>query len=175
MGILDFFKHSVGGSNSSGDGAGDTESVQRVVAALRSLPPERARYVAAFAYLLGRVAYADRDFQPEEAQEIVRLLQQRGIPDDQATLAVDIVKEQNELFGGTEDYLVSRELKEVSTREQRLQTLDCLFAVAAADDIITGEEEASVAQIANELGLTQRELVAARIPYSAKRSIFKDD
>lgn len=80
---------------------------------------------------------------------------------------------QTELFGGTEDYLVAREFKEVSTREQRLGTLNSLFAVAAADDIITAEEEAAVRQIASELGLSHRELVAARQPYSAKRSVLK--
>lgn len=173
MGILDFFHRAI-----DNDGApatkGETRSVRRIVDALDTLPTNRARYVAAFAYLLGRVAYANRDFQPEEADEIARILERRAaLPSDQARLVVDIVKHQTELFSGTEDYLVAREFKEVSTREQRLQTLDCLFAVAAADDIITAEEEAAVRQIASEIGLSHRELVSARIPYSSKRSVLK--
>jgi len=173
MGILDFF-HRASDNDGAPTSKGETQSVRRVVSALTALPTHRARYVAAFAYLLGRVAYADHDFQPEEANEIVRILEQRAdLPADQAHLVVDIVKRQNELFGGTEDYLVSREFKEVSTREQRLGILDCLFAVAAADDIITAEEEAAARQIASELGLSHTELVAARMPYSAKRSVLK--
>jgi uncharacterized tellurite resistance protein B-like protein len=173
MGILDFFHRA-----SDNDGAplapGETESVRRIVAAIDTLPTNQARYVAAFAYLLGRVAYADRDFQPEEADEIVRILERHDqLPKDQARLVVDIVKRQNELFGGTEDYLVTREFKQVSTRDQRLGVLDCLFAVAAADDIITADEESMARQIASELGLSHRELVTARAPYSAKRSVLK--
>jgi uncharacterized tellurite resistance protein B-like protein len=174
MGILDLFKKRGDDAPHTSATSGDTDSVRKVVAALKELPPERARYVAAFAYLLGRVAYADRDFQPEEADEIVRLLQQRAhLPTEQARLVADIVKDQNELFGGTEDYLVTREFREVATRPQRLRALDCFFAVAAADDIITAEEEAAIAQMSNELGLTHEELVTARLPYSDKRSVFK--
>ena len=38
--------------------AGDTDSVRDRRAALSAMPPARARYVAAFAYLLGRAAKA---------------------------------------------------------------------------------------------------------------------
>lgn len=173
MGILDFF-HRASDNDGEPLSKGDTESVRRVVAEIHTLPRNQARYVAAFAYLLGRVAYADRDFRPEEADEITSLLEQHNhLPPDQARLVVDMIRRQNELFGGTEDYLVTREFKQVSTRDQRLGALDCLFAVAAADDIITAEEEAMVRQIASELGLSHAELVAARIPYSAKRSVLK--
>jgi len=43
------------------DEAGETETVRRIVGELRALPPEQARYVAAFAFVLARVAHAEVD------------------------------------------------------------------------------------------------------------------
>src|SRR4029079_7900098 len=39
---------------------GDTETVQRIVRELGRIDPQRARHIAAFAYLLSRAAAADR-------------------------------------------------------------------------------------------------------------------
>ena len=41
-------------------GNGDTATVRKIAAELEGLPREQARYVAAFAYILGRAANADR-------------------------------------------------------------------------------------------------------------------
>jgi len=77
------------------------------------------------------------------------------------------------LFGGTENFLVTREFKEIASDEERRQLLDCLFAVSAADDAITGEEESQIWQIASELGFTHREYVEARLRYQDKRTVFR--
>ncbi len=155
-------------------GAGDTETVRRIVAELEALPEERARYVAAFAYILSRVAHADREISPEETAEMERILREVGhLPEGQAVLAVQIAKSQNRLFGGTENFLVTREFKEISTVEQRRELLDCLFAVSAADDSISGVEESQVRQIASELDFSHREYVEARSAWSDKREVLK--
>ena len=39
------------------------------------------------------------------------------------------------LFGGTQNYLVTREFKEISTAQHRVELLDCQFAVSAADTV----------------------------------------
>ena len=46
--------------------SGDTDTVRRIVAELEAIEPKRARYLAAFAYILGRVAHADLDISAEE-------------------------------------------------------------------------------------------------------------
>ncbi|HEX8025512.1 MAG TPA: hypothetical protein VF484_04830, partial [Candidatus Limnocylindrales bacterium] len=43
------------------DERADTETVRRIVDEIASLEPERARYLAAFAYILTRAAAADLD------------------------------------------------------------------------------------------------------------------
>ena len=49
---------------------GETSSVRMIGAALSGLPPARARYVAAFAYLLGRAAYANMEVSDAERREM---------------------------------------------------------------------------------------------------------
>ncbi len=154
--------------------AGNTDTVRKIVAELESMPPERARYLGAFAYIMGRVANADLDISEQETskmEEIVRRL--AHLPEEQAVLVVQIAKSQNRLFGGTESYVVTREFKEISTQEQRSDLLDCLFAVSAADDSISATEENQVRQIASELGLTHRQYVAIRSAYSDKRAVLQ--
>ena len=146
--------------------AGDTETMRRIASELEALPEDRARYLAAFAYILGRVAYADSVVSAEEAQKMQEIVQVLGqVPEAQAVLVVEIAKSQVRLFGGTDNFLVSRRFRELSTRDQRLELLECVFAVSAADDSITVHEEGQARQISKELGLTHDEFIAARAVY----------
>jgi uncharacterized tellurite resistance protein B-like protein len=152
----------------------EVEAVRRIARELEAMEPERARYLAAFAYLLSRVANADLSVSEEETLKMERIVQALGhMPPDQAALVVEIAKGQNRLFGGTENFLVTREMREVATREQCLELLDCLFAVSAADESISGAEESQIRQIASELGFTHAEMVQARSAYNDKREILK--
>jgi uncharacterized tellurite resistance protein B-like protein len=154
--------------------AGDTDTVRRIVGELDKLDAARARYLAAFAYVLSRVAGADLDISDVETAEMVRLVEGVGhLPEAQAIVVVEIAKSQNRLFGGTENFLVTREFREIATDEQRRELLECLFAVAAADQAITGDEEAQIWQIAAELGFQHEEYVQVRLKYSDKRTVFR--
>src|SRR3990172_10418282 len=127
-----------GPDRKKGKVSAETETVRKIVDALDRLEPERARYIAAFAYLLGRVAHADQHISPEETQEMERLVMERGgLPEEQAILVVQMAKTQNLLFGGTENFLVSREFEKIASREQKLALLDCLYAVSSADKSIS--------------------------------------
>ena len=102
------------------------------------------------------------------------MLQRTGhLPEAQAILVVQIAKSQHRLFGGTENFLVTREFREIASDAQRQELLDCLFAVSAADDAISGDEEAQIWQIASELGFAHAEYIKARLAYSDKRTVFR--
>jgi uncharacterized tellurite resistance protein B-like protein len=170
MSLLDWLN----GRAKEPDGAGDTATVRRIVGELNRLEPERARHLAAFAYVLGRVANADLQISDVETRKIVEIVRRLGgLPEEQALLVAEIANSQNRLFGGTENYLVTREFREIATDDERRHLLDCLFAVSAADDAITGEEEGQISQIAKELGFTHREYTDARLAYSDKRTVFR--
>jgi uncharacterized tellurite resistance protein B-like protein len=154
----------------------DSDTVIRIVRELDKLEPGRARYLAAFAYVLSRVAGADLHVSDAETARMVDIVRRLGhIPDAQAVLVVEIAKSQNRLFGGTENFLVTRQFKEMATDDERRELLDCLFGVSAADDAISGEEEAQIWQIASELGFSHTEYVKARLVYSDKRTVMRRD
>ncbi len=158
---------------SSGE-LGDTPTVRKIVRSLESLPVDRARYLAAFAYLLSRVANADLDISDEESRKMESIVQRHGhLPEAEAVLAVQIAKSQSRLFGGTEDFKVTRELKKLSERKERHEILHCLFAVAAADDEISRDEEEQIRRIASEMGLSHREMADVRSEYNAQRSVLQ--
>lgn len=161
-------------TSAGGDGGGDTATVRRIVSELEALDADRARFVAAFAYILGRVAHADLDVSREETRAMEEIVRSIGhMPEDQAVLVVQIAKSQHRLFGGTENFLVTREFRELSTVEERQELLDCLFAVSAADESISSAEEAQIRQIASELGFTHRHFVDARVKWSEHREVLK--
>jgi uncharacterized tellurite resistance protein B-like protein len=155
-------------------GSGDTETVRKIVRELESLEPEKARYVAAFAFILARVANADLEISQEEMRRMEQILQATGhLSPEQARLAVSLAKAQHHVEGGTESFLVTREFREIATKEQCRELLDCLFAVSAADDSISGVEEGQIRQIASELGFDLAELSAVRAAWADKRAILK--
>ena len=154
--------------------AGDTETVRKIVAELESLPPETARHLAAFAFILARVANADLEISDAETRRMEQILLGLGhLTTEQARLTVDLAKAQHQVAGGTESFLVTREFREIATREQCRELLDCLFAVSAADGSISGVEEVQIRQIASELGFSPGELSAVRAAWADKREILK--
>lgn len=137
-----------------------------VVNALDQLEPERARYLARFAYLLGRVAHADQHASAEETAAMERLvLDEGGLTPDQAVLVVSLAKTSNVLFGGTADFEVARDFAEQATYQQKLALASCLFAVAASEDSISLVEEAEIHRILNQLKIQPPDLVALRVAH----------
>lgn len=155
-------------------GRADADAVRRISEALDRMEPDRARFVAAFAYLLGRAACADREVTPEETREMESLVIERAkLPEDQAALVVQIAKAQNLMFGGTEDFLVARQFGEIATRDQKLALLDCLYAVSAADQSVSVVEDNEISRIAAELRIEHADLVAARQRYKEYLSVLR--
>ncbi|MEO7118962.1 MAG: TerB family tellurite resistance protein [Candidatus Limnocylindrales bacterium] len=141
----------------------DTATIRRIVAAMETLPDERRKFVAGFAYVLGRIAHADLTVTGAERRAMERIVVETGgLPEEQAVLVVEIARSQNDLYGGTEDYLVTREFKDRTTEDQRLALLRCCFAVGAAEGVISAEESAELNAIAKELGIDDTVLNAMR-------------
>ena len=140
--------------------------LRETLEALDNLDPEQARYLAAFAYLLGRVAYADQHISAEETQAMEALVREHGqLSQDQAMVVVQLAKTSNLLFGGTANYVVAREFSERATYEQKLAVMRCLFAVSATDEAISTAEEGEIHRIANELRIDHPDLLALRLAF----------
>jgi uncharacterized tellurite resistance protein B-like protein len=153
---------------------GETATVRRIVARLEALPPEHAHYLAAFAYVMSRAANADLEVSPEESALMERfVVELGGIDEAQAVLVVEMARLQARLHGATEDYLVTREFRRITSEEQRLAVLHCCFAIAAASGSISAEEASVVNQIARELDVERPQLNAVREEFVEKLSAIQ--
>jgi uncharacterized tellurite resistance protein B-like protein len=152
-------------------GAGDTRraepaALRELIDALDRLEPERARYLAQFAYLLGRVAHADQHVSPEETRTMEGLVERAGaLPAEQAMLVVSLARQSNLMFGGTDNFLVAREFAAHASQADRLALVRCLFAVAVAEGRISMAEEREIQRIARELKVEHADLVRLRVEY----------
>ncbi len=150
------------------------EATQHIAEQLAGLEPERARFFAAFAYVLTRVAGADLRVEECELAEMRRtLVRVAGIDEPEAELVVEMASTQADRLGATDDYLVTRDFRRIASREERVQLLECLFSVAAADETITGDESAAIMNVAQELGLGRDEVIAIRARYRDKLAEFR--
>ena len=136
----------------------DPDSVQAISARLAALPSERARYLAAYAYVLARVAYADQQLHPDELTRIRALLVERGgLDEDQASLVADLAGSESSDRGGTQDNVVPR----------------LLASLAAADGTIEVSEEDEVRRIARQLGFHDSQFFDALARYRELRSVLR--
>jgi len=173
MSILNFLGWHLEGEAAAGR-APESETIRKISRALEAMETERARYLAAFAFILSRVANADLEISEEETREMERIVASWGhLPEEQAILVVQIAKTQSRLFGGTENFLVTREFRKMGSPSQKEELLHCLFAVSAADESISTVEENEIWKIADELGVTHAEYVAIRVAYRDKRAVLK--
>ena len=158
-----------GGGPGPGFEVDDTETVRRIAGQLDELPIERARFLAAFAYILTRAAAADLVITEVETRAIESLVAEHGgLPGPQATLVAQIARHQSRLYSGTEDYLVTRQFKELSTEADRLALLRCCYVVGAADDTITSRESATLQEIAKELDIERAAINRVRTEFAPK-------
>lgn len=165
----------LGGAGVPGDSvedrldASDTETVRRIAGQLEALPLERARFLAAFAYILTRAAAADLTISTDETRAIEQLVEEHGkLPAAQAILVTQIARHQSLLYGGTEDYLVTRQFKDLSTEADRLALLRCCYLVGAADDSITSDESDTLQEIARELDIDRQSVNTIRTEFAPK-------
>jgi uncharacterized tellurite resistance protein B-like protein len=154
----------------SPDLTAETTAVRHIVARLESLPPETARFLAAMAYVLARAANADLEISAVETAAMEQELIGAGLDQSQAVLVVEMAKLQEKLSGETSDYLVTREFREHSTPDQQLALMRACYHIAAADNSITSMENATLVEIANELGLSREDAARVRADFADKIS-----
>ena len=153
------------------DSAAETATARRIVARLEAMAPAEARYLACFAYVMSRAAHADHHISPDETALMERFaVEYGGLDAAQAVLVVEMAKFQARFHGGTEDFVVTREFRSISTLEQRLALLRCCFAIGAEDGTISAAEASTVNQIARELDVEAPQVNAIRADFHEQLS-----
>jgi len=141
-------------------------------ARLDRLPAARAEYVAAFAGLLVRIAYADRAVaEPERAALRTQLVTRAGLTPEEAETVADLVV--HEAIAGIEYSALTRTFNEVASEAEKEQLLDCLYAVATADDTASLVEDDEIRAVAHALMLSHEQFIAVRLRYKDKLEILQ--
>jgi len=152
----------------------ETQTIRKIVAQLEALPVEQRRFVAGYAYILGRAAHADLVFGADEVAAIEQaVMDVSGLPEAQAVLIVEMARNQAELYGATEDFLVTREFARTASQADREQLLRAAFRIGAADQTITSMESAELNQIGKELGFPDAEVDAIRTEFRDSLSVVQ--
>lgn len=160
----------------AGTSAADREpaSLRELSARLSAMEPGEARFVAAFAYLLARVAGADLRTQGDEREVIARRLESvAGLDGDRAQLLAESAIAAATTHSASDDHLVARAFREMATRDEQLQLVRCLYAVAAADLSITTLEDNEIFEIATEIGLGRTDVVALRSEWKEHLAVLR--
>jgi uncharacterized tellurite resistance protein B-like protein len=154
--------------------AGETASVKKIAGQLGGMEPARARLIAAAAYLLGRAANADLEITDDEAAIMKQLAQEiAGLDADAAAIVVELARLQTTREGATEDWLVAREFKAISTPDQRVALLRYCFVVAAANDEIDANESWLINRLAEELDVPRPDLNLVRAEFHEQLSAVR--
>jgi len=144
----------------------ETESIRRIAGEIEALPVEERRYIAGFAYVLARAAHADLEISRVELDSMEKAVIEVGhLTSAQAVLVVEMARNMAELYGATDDFVVTRAFANIASREQRETLLRTAFALGAADDTITAAESAELNQIGKELGFRADEVDSIRDEY----------
>lgn len=152
----------------------EREVLDTVCEVLDHLTPARARYVAAFAYLLGRVAGADVEITAGERDVMERLVAEEGaLSADEASAVVKLALAEGRRFGGTHNLHVTLEFAAQTTSEQRMGLLRCLFAVSAADANVTVLEDNEIRGITRELRIEHADFIRARGEVQAHLAVLR--
>lgn len=152
----------------------DVDSVRRIVKSLESLEATQAHYVALFASILSRVAHSDLDISDAETKAIEEVVRKVGhLGEELAVLVTGIAKHQNQLLGGVENYLITREFGRVATVRQKMELMESLFIVAAAEEGISAEENQEIRKIAEEIGLSHQDFLAVRSSFKQHLNVLK--
>lgn len=157
------------------DSESETESIRHIIKSLDALDSSVARYIALYASIMSRVAHADLYMSEEEAKTVLNIVMKfGGLDEAQAVLVTEIAKNQNKLLGGVENYLITREFAKVASLDQRFELMESLFAVAAAEEGISAEENQEIYMIADEIGLTRQDFLAVRSKFKEDLNVLKD-
>lgn len=144
------------------DAKGSHDAAELLSGAIRAEIPdaddETVRIVTAVAGLLAAVAWADRVYDPSEVRHIRKVIGRiNGMTPEAQTAICDVLDRQMSELSTLHTHKFTRELKELTEPGVRLEILDVLVDLAAADGEISLPEVNLMRQLVASMGLTQQD------------------
>jgi uncharacterized tellurite resistance protein B-like protein len=152
------------------DSAAPTTSADPFVnvlqAHLQRLGQDRLEYLAGFAGQLARVANAEDGISAAEAKAIAALLCEHArLAGDEAQVVVDILRHEFEVLRAVQSYVLNRAINARAEPAEKQTLIACLYAVAAADHLVSDVEEQEIRRVANALLIPHSVLMGIRGRY----------
>jgi uncharacterized tellurite resistance protein B-like protein len=150
------------------------EFLRRVHRELEKLGPDRVEYLAAFAGQLARVALSDAILSVEEEASIAQFLRDRAhLEEADVRLVLDLIRHEAETLCVLQHHLLNRAVNERASPEQKLDLIDCLYAVAGADGSIADVEDREIRRVAHAILVPHNELMRIRARYKDRLEVMR--
>lgn len=136
--------------------------------------PEKLAILSCVAGLLARIAFVDMKLEEGEAQKMTTILARWGELDErEAGWLTQIAFDEVKNLGGLENHLYCHPLNNLLSKEQRQELLTALFAIAASDDSVSGEETEEIRLVAKGLLLEPGDFIAAKLSVKDYLAVLK--
>jgi uncharacterized tellurite resistance protein B-like protein len=141
---------------------------------LEALPEKRAEFVAAFAGLLVRVAHADDDISAAERSRLHDLIAAHaGLSAAESTVVAEIAVHQATHLAGIDYASLTNAFNELATEGDKESLIDCLYAVATADQSASVVEDEEIRKVSRALLLTHEQFIAVRTRYKEQLAVIQ--
>lgn len=136
--------------------------------------PVTIRIVTAITGLLGAVSYADLVLKPDEEDHIRQVLSRvNGLDPHAVESLLNVVRAEAPEASQIHMHQLARELRELTERELRLEVLDSLVDLAAADNDLNFEETRYLRQVTSALGLDPDDYNTSQQRHRDKLSVLR--
>jgi uncharacterized tellurite resistance protein B-like protein len=152
-----------------------SEQVDRVVRQrLTGADEDSVRLAVAVTGLLACVAYADRDYSAAEQTFVQRVLSRMQGLSSQAVDAICVaLREHIVEIAASNTQAYTRDLRELGALELRLEVLDVLVDLGAADNELSMPETDLLRRTAAAMGLSQDDYLASQARHRERLSVLK--
>jgi len=147
-----------------------------VAAAMPGADAESAAIVGAVAGLCAIVAFVDREYAAAERVAVRELLGKvHGLPSHAVDGVCALLEARIAELAHESLQTCTRVLYERTERGARVEVLDMLMDLAAADEAVSTDETNMLRRIATGLGLSENEYISSQSRYRERLSILKLD
>jgi uncharacterized tellurite resistance protein B-like protein len=162
-------------SGASAPAASGAEQVNALVREhLPTADPETVRVVVAIAGLLATVAYADREYSEAEERHTREALGRiHGMTEVGLNAICDALRRHAVEASTVQLPRYARDLLDLGDRELRLEVLDTLVDLAAADGELTMDETSLLRTVTRAIGLGPDDYVASQTRHRERLSVLK--
>jgi len=132
------------------------------------------RIVTAVAGLLAKVAYADGQYSEQEEVGIrAELSRVHGLSAEGVNAICGLLADHISQVALLGDHDWTRDLRDLASRELRLEILEVLVEMGVADEVLKHEEQTQLRRIAKALNLTQNDYNAIQAKHRDKLSTLQ--